>query len=137
VTDGSRELVLFQVGAQVFAAPAADILRIAGSFLEHAEEALGETMLGRPWDARRGLVVSSASGERTVLVDGVLGLRVVSDSDFQSLPRFASDVLATEALAGFAVLDEVPTLVVDLPTLVREGECGAVAAHREERPRHV
>ena len=137
MSDGSRQLVLFQVGARVFAAVAADVRRIAGSLVDREVEAVAETALGRPWDARRGLVVGAPEGERTVLVDGVLGLRAVPDSEFQSLPRFASDILPTAALAGFAILDEVPTLVVDLPTLVREGEPGRGAGPREETRHHA
>ena len=136
MSDESCQLVLFQVGARVFATRATDVRRIAGFFPDDEPEALAETVLGRPWEARRGLVVDSA-GEHTVLVDGVLGLRVVSDSDILSLPRFASDILATRALEGFALLDEVPTLVVDLPTLVREGPSAEGAAPREEKTPHA
>ncbi|HVP66553.1 MAG TPA: chemotaxis protein CheW [Anaeromyxobacteraceae bacterium] len=128
-----HELVLFQLGARVFAARAADVRRIAGPLVEHEDEAVGETALGRPWDPRRGLVVKASGNERTLLVDGVLGLKAVPESDFQPLPRFVSDVLPTGALAGFAMLDEVPTLVVDLPTLVREGEPGAAGPREETR----
>jgi len=127
-------LVLFQVGARVFAAPAADVRRIGGACVEHPEEAVPDTALGRPWDARRGLVVDAGEGaERTVLVDGVLGLRTVAGADLVELPAFARDVLPSRGLAGFARIDEVPTLVVDLPALVRERRgAGAAPAPRED-----
>jgi chemotaxis signal transduction protein len=136
VTPG-LPLLLFQVGARVFAAPAADVRRIGGALVEHPEEAVPDTALGRPWDARRGLVVDGGGGaERTVLVDGVLGLRAVAGDELIELPAFARDVLPTRALAGFARIDEVPTLVVDLPALVRERRGGAAAAAREETNGH-
>jgi len=136
LSEGSCQLVLFQVGARVFASRATDVRRIAGDFPDGVETALGETVLGRPWDARRGLVVGLDGGEQTILVDGVLGVRVVPDADIQSLPRFASDILATNALKGFAVLEEMPTLLVDLPTLVREGPRSR-GTPREENPPHA
>jgi hypothetical protein len=71
-----------------------------------------------------------------VLVDGVLGLRAVAGDELIELPAFARDVLPTRALAGFARIDEVPTLVVDLPALVRERRGGAAAAVREETNDH-
>jgi chemotaxis signal transduction protein len=121
------------VGARVFAARADDVLRIGGPVVERDDEAVGATALGRPWDARRGLVVESEGLERVLLVDAVLGLKSLPESDFHPLPRFASDVLTTGALAGFALLDEVPTLVVDLPTLVREVEPGTAGPREETR----
>jgi len=133
--SGSMQLLLFQLGARVFAARAEDVRRIAGPSLERPEDGV-ESALGGPWDPRRGLVVEVAGEERTLLVDGVLGLKVLSDSDFQPLPAFARDVLPTAALAGFAMLDEVATLVIDLPTLLREGK-GATLAPSEEIPRHA
>ena len=130
-------LLLFQVGARVFAAPVADVRRIGGSLVERPEEAVPDTALGRPWDARRGLVVDGGDGaERTVLVDGVLGLRAVEGDELVELPAFARDVISTRALAGFARIDEVPTLVVHLPALVRERRDGEAAPDREETNRH-
>ena len=133
--SADRQLLLFQVGARVFAAPAKDVRRVGGSLLEHPDDGVPDTALGRPWEARRGLVVDPGDGsERTVLVDGVLGLRAVAA--VQALPAFAREVMATRALCGFALIDEVPTLVVDLPALVRERQRGPSAAGREERNDH-
>jgi len=135
--SGSSQLVLFQLGARVFAAKAADVRRIATSLLERAEDGVFESALGSPWDPRRGLVVEVAGEERVLLVDGVLGLRVVPDADLCGLPAFAREVLPTSALRGFAMLDEVATLVIDLPTLVKEGLPAQAAVPREENPRHA
>jgi hypothetical protein len=121
----------------VFATRVADVRRIGGALVERPEDAVPDTALGRPWDARRGLVVDPGDGEeRTVLVDGVLGLRAAEGDELVELPAFARDVLATRALAGFARIDEVPTLVVDLPALVRERRGGEAARAREETDRH-
>ena len=134
---GDLQVLLFQLGARVFAARASDLRRVAGSLLERPEDGVAETVLGSPWNPRRGLVVDVGGEERTVLVDGVLGLRVVPEPDFEALPAFAREVLPTAALTGFAMLDGIPTLVVDLPTLVREGERHRSAVPSEEESRHA
>ncbi len=133
MTSAARQVLLFQLGARVFAAQAPDVRRIAGSLLERPEDGVAETALGRPWDARRGLVVEVDGEERTVLVDAVLGLRLVPGQDFEALPAFAREVLPTTALAGFAMLDDVPTLVVDLTALVRERDRGAAPSEEENQ----
>lgn len=132
-----RQLVLFQVGARVFAAPARDVRRVGGAILDHPHEGVPETALGAPWEPRRGLVVDPGDGsERTVLVDGVLGLRAVAGEDLQGVPAFAREVLPSGGLAGFALIDDVPTLVVDLPALVRERQRGTPAPGRSKETDH-
>jgi hypothetical protein len=136
MTAGPQELLLFQVGARVFAAPAADVRRIGSALLEREEEGVPESALGSPWDARRGLVVDAGGGsERIVLVDSVLGLRLAQPGELRELPAFAREVMPTRAIAALALFDEVPTLVVDLSTLVREQERRGAA--REETTDHA
>ena len=118
---GTRELLLFQVGARVFAAPAGEVRRIASAVLERDAEGIARTVLGTPWDARRGLVVDAGGGEeRVVLVDSVLGLRQVGADEMREVPAFARAVTPSRAIGALALFDEIPTLVVDLQTLVRE-----------------
>jgi hypothetical protein len=135
VTEGTSEILMFQVGPRVFASVVHDALRI-GSVREAAEgELVEESLLGIPFAPGRGIVVASADGqgERTLVVDRVIGIRSVPERDVQPLPAFAAACLSSGAVTGFVFLDEAPLLLVDLPTLVRERPAGARATS-PERP---
>jgi CheW-like domain len=122
MTDPVSELLMFQVGARVFASTVADVVRI-GNVAGTAAAALVEgTSLGPTFARERGIVVAAPEGgaESTLVVDQVLGVRTVPESDIQPLPAFAAAVLRSDAISGLVLLDEAPTLIVDLPTLVRE-----------------
>jgi chemotaxis signal transduction protein len=120
VSDGTCEILLFQVGARVFAARVREAARI-GSVREVPAEALVVvTALGVPFERARGIVVTADEGERMVVVDQVLGVRSVPDAEVHPLPAFAAACLSSGAITGFVVVDDAPTLLVDLRTLVRE-----------------
>jgi chemotaxis signal transduction protein len=118
---------MFQVGARVFASAVGDVVRI-GHVRDVPEEELVEgTSLGATFARERGIVVADQAGgtEATLVVDQVLGVRQVAASELHPLPAFAAAVLRTGAVAGLVLLDEAPTLVVDLPTLIRERRAAA------------
>ena len=122
MSEPVSELLMFQVGARVFAATVADVVRI-GNVAGTAPAALVEgTSLGATFARERGIVVAGpeAGAEATLVVDQVLGVRSVPASEVQPLPAFAAAVLRSGAISGLVLLDEAPTLIVDLPTLVRE-----------------
>lgn len=122
MSGATCEILLFQVGARVFAAVVHDAVRIGSVRDVPAEELVVESALGVPFERARGIVVSAdAQGqERTLVVDQVLGVRSVPEDDVLPLPAFAAACLTSGAITGFAVVDEAPTLLVDLRTLVRE-----------------
>jgi len=127
VTDTGSELLMFQVGARVFASTVGDVVRIG-----HVRDALPEdvvdgTSLGAAFTHERGIVVADhqSGAELTLVVDQVLGVRRVSEEELHPLPAFAAAVLRTGAVAGLVMLDESPTLLVDLPTLIRERRAAA------------
>ncbi|HSN92943.1 MAG TPA: chemotaxis protein CheW [Anaeromyxobacteraceae bacterium] len=124
------EILLFQVGARVFAAEVYDVVRVGNVRDEPEGALLLESALGRPFSRHRGIVVSGheVGAERTLVVDQVLGVRSIPDSDLHALPAFAAECLQSPAVTGFVLVDESPTLLVDLPTLVREQRTGAAAA---------
>lgn len=109
-------VILFQLGARVYAAPAAGVLRVA---LPRGVAA-GETSLGRPFLAARTLVADVGGEEAALEVDQVLGLRTVAPGDLHPLPPVAEGMLGSRALSGTALLDGIPTPVVDLPVLLEE-----------------
>jgi chemotaxis signal transduction protein len=122
MTEPVRELLMFQVGARVFASTVADVVRI-GNVAGTAPGALVEgTSLGATFARERGIVVAGPEGgaESTLVVDQVLGVRTILASELQPLPAFAAAVLRSDAISGLVLLDDAPTLIVDLPTLVRE-----------------
>lgn len=127
--SGASEILMFQVGPRVFAAEVYDVVRL-GSVRGVPDEALLTTSaLGEPFERRRGIVVVSQDGvERTLVVDHILGVRTVPESDVHPLPAFAAECLQSPAVTGFVLIDESPTLLVDLPTLVRERSASAPAA---------
>jgi chemotaxis signal transduction protein len=114
------EIVLFQVGTHVFAAPVRDVIRIGMARDTPAADLVVESALGAPFTHQRGIVVSYAGSERTLVVDQVIGFRTVPSVDVQPLPAFAAACLHSGALTGLVVLDEVPMPFIDLPTLLRE-----------------
>ncbi len=131
----TSEILVYQVGARVFASEVHDVARIGSPGDVPAEEVIHESALGAPMSSGRGLVVTDPGQgrERTLLVDRVLGVSSVPDEDVRPLPPFAAACLASAAITGFILLDEAPTLLIDLPTLVRE-QAAARPRPREERP---
>ncbi len=122
------DIVLFQVGTHVFAAPVRDVLRIGMVRDAAAEELVVESALGTPFTNQRGIVISSAGAERTLVVDQVIGFRTVPSADVQKLPAFAAACIHSGALTGLVVLDEIPMPFIDLPALLREHAARRVAA---------
>jgi hypothetical protein len=127
-------VLLFHVGARLFAADVADVLRIAPG-VRHGGGPLAETALGSAHVGARGLVVRDGSAERVVAVDGVLGVRALGPGELHALPALAAACLATGAVRGLVLLEGAPTPLVDLPTLVREG--GPAAASAREGAVHA
>jgi hypothetical protein len=123
VTEATSEILMFQVGARVFAAVVYDAIRIGSVRDVAAGELVVSTALGMPFARERGIVVAThddALGERTMVVDNVLGIRSIPEVDVHPLPAFAAACLSSGAVTGFVIVDEAPMLLVDLPTLVRE-----------------
>jgi chemotaxis signal transduction protein len=120
---------MFQVGARIFASEVGDVVRIGGVRDVPPGELVEDTSLGRAFSQARGIVVADtlAGTEATLVVDQVLGVRRVEDADVRPLPSFAAAVLRTGAVAGLVMLDDSPTLLVDLPTLIRERRAAAAA----------
>lgn len=118
--QATSEIVLFQVGTHVFAAPVRDVSRIGMVRDSPAEELVLDSALGAPFAHQRGIVVSAGAGEWTLVVDQVVGFRTVPTADVQPLPAFAAACIQSGALTGLVVLDEVPMPFIDLPTLLRE-----------------
>ncbi len=117
-----NELLMFQIGARVFASTVRDVVRI-GNVAEAAPGTLIEgTSLGATFARERGVVVAgeAAGTEATLVVDQVLGVRSVPDSQLLPLPAFVTAVIPASAVSGLVLLEDAPTLVVDLPALVRE-----------------
>jgi chemotaxis signal transduction protein len=129
VSQPLTELLVFQVGARVFAAAVQDVVRIGSVRDVPPEELVEETSLGSTLGRERGIVVSDhqVGTEATLVVDQVLGVRSVPEGEVHPLPAFAAAVLRTAAVAGFVMLDEAPTLLIDLPTLIRERRTAAAA----------
>lgn len=127
MTGHQSELLMFQVGARVFASTVGDVVRIGHVRDAHPDEIVDQTPLGEPFAHERGIVVADHETglEATLVVDQVLGVRQVPDDDVHPLPAFAAAVLQTGAVAGLVLLDETPTLLVDLPTLIRERRIAA------------
>jgi hypothetical protein len=122
----TAQLVLFQVATSVFATAARDVVRIGTVREMAAGELVLDSALGTPFDRERGLVVVLDGVERALVVDRVLGTRAVPAAAVQPLPAFAAACIHSGALAGLVLVDEIPTPLVDIPTLVRER--GAAAA---------
>jgi chemotaxis signal transduction protein len=129
VNEPVRELLMFQVGARVFAAPVGDVVRIGNVAAVPRAQLVEGTSLGPTFARERGIVVSPGGGaaEATLVVDQVLGVRLVPGSQIQPLPAFAAAVLASGAVSGLFLLEDAPTLLVDLPTLIRERRAAAAS----------
>lgn len=119
MSERRTEILLFQVGARVYAAQVFDVRRIAAAGWDRAG-AIAATALGTPFQAQRGIVVSCAGGDQTLAVDQVLGVREVDEADLRPLPPLAAQCLGSAAVTGLALLDEAPTPLVDLATLIQE-----------------
>ncbi len=122
MTADGGELLLFQVGARVYAAPVGGVARV-GAVRDVAPEELVEgTSLGAAFGRERGLVLAGQApgAEATLVVDQVLGIRTPGAGELHPLPPLAAAVLGTAAVTGLALLDGTPTILIDLPTLVRE-----------------
>jgi hypothetical protein len=122
VSEATSEVLLFQVGARVYAAVVHDAVRIGNVRDAPAEELVIGTSLGTPFARDRGIVVASHAdrSERTLVVDQVMGVRAVADDAVLPLPAFAAACLTSGAVTGFVMVDDAPLLLVNLPTLVRE-----------------
>jgi chemotaxis signal transduction protein len=122
VSEPTSEILMFQVGARVFSAVVHDAIRIGTVREVAAGDLVVETALGLPFAKERGIVIANHEGgsERTLVVDQVLGVRSVPESDVHPLPAFAAACIGSGAVTGFVIVDEAPMLLVDLPTLVRE-----------------
>jgi chemotaxis signal transduction protein len=117
----TSDVLLFQVGARLFAASVHDAVRIGNVRDVPAEALVVSTALGPPFGRERGIVVAPGpGGELTLVVDHVLGVRSVDEDDVRPLPAFAQACLTSAAVTGFVMMDEAPLLLVDLPTLVTE-----------------
>jgi chemotaxis signal transduction protein len=130
VTAATSELLLFQLGPRMFAAEVADVVRIGNPLDAPAAALVTVTALGEPYSPSRAIVVGCGDGEeRALVVDQVLGVRTIPQRDLHPLPAFAACCLRSSALAGVVLVDEAPTLLVDLSTLIREQrrDCGAGA----------
>jgi hypothetical protein len=122
VSGDTTDILLFQVGARVFASVVFDAVRIASVRDVPAGELVVGSALGMPFSRERGIVVQihERGEERTLVVDQVIGVRAVSEPELHPLPAFAAACLTSGAVTGFVIVDEAPVLLVDLPTLVRE-----------------
>jgi hypothetical protein len=123
VSEATSEILMFQVGPRVFAAVVHDAVRIGTVREVAACDLVVETALGLPFARERGIVVAvhdDLASERTLVVDQVIGIRSVPETDVHPLPAFAAACIGSGAVTGFVIVDEAPTLLVDLPTLVRE-----------------
>ncbi|HEU4383556.1 MAG TPA: chemotaxis protein CheW [Anaeromyxobacteraceae bacterium] len=126
MSQGRTEILLFQVGPRVFAAQVFDVRRIAPADWARTG-AIAATALGEPFLAQRGIVVACAGGDEVLAVDQVLGVREVAEDDLRPLPPLAAQCLGSSAVTGLALLDDAPTPLIDLSTLIQEKLRGAAA----------
>lgn len=122
MSAATSDILVFQVGARVFASVVHDAIRVGNVRGAPTSTLVVDSSLGPPGSGARGIVVASDDEgcERTLVVDRVLGVRSVPDEDVHPLPAFAAACLASGAVTGFVMMDEAPMLLVDLPTVVRE-----------------
>ena len=119
--SATSEILLFQVGPRVFASVVYDAVRVDTVRGVAAGDLVLQSALGAPFARERGIVVADEAGaERFLVIDRVIGIRSVPEDEVHPLPAFAAACLSSGAVTGFVILDESPTLLVDLPTLVRE-----------------
>jgi chemotaxis signal transduction protein len=133
VSEATNEILMFQIGPRIYAAEVFDVRRVGSIRDVSAENLILESILGTPFGRERGLVVGGQEDhfERTLVIDQVLGIRAVGAEDIHPLPPFAAAVMPSAAVIGFVLIDEVPTLLVDLSTLIRERLPAAAAANAQ------
>jgi chemotaxis signal transduction protein len=136
VSADTSEILMFQVGPRVFAAVVHDALRIGNVRDVTAGALVVETALGLPFARERGIVIrgDEPGAERTLVVDQVLGVRSIPESDVHALPAFAAACIGSGAVTGFIIVDELPMLLVDLHSLARERGGAAQREPAPERP---
>jgi chemotaxis signal transduction protein len=134
VSEVMSDLLMFKVGARTYAAAVEGVRRIGTVGQKTIGDLVTRSVLGEPIKRQRGIVVSCGDCERTLVVDQVLGVRAVASADLRPMPAFAAACLRSAAVTGFALLDETPTLLIDLPTLIRERHEGDSRLRVEERP---
>lgn len=122
MSEATSDILVFQVGTRTFASVVHDAVRVGNVRDAPASSLVLDSSLGPPASRERGIVVASEEegGERTLVVDQVLGVRSVPDDQVHPLPAFAAACLASGSVTGFVMTDGEPMLLVDLPTLVRE-----------------
>jgi len=122
VSGATNEIMMFQVGPRVFAAEVYDVVRVGSVRDVPAESLVVESALGLPFGRERGLVIGEREdhAQLMLVIDQVIGIRAISPDDLHALPPFAAAVMPSAAVTGFVMVDEVPTLLVDLHTLIRE-----------------
>lgn len=114
------EILMYQVGARCFASDVHDVRAIRHGITNREDALITSSALGDPFLGDRGLTVELDGVENTLVVDQVLGVRLVTDHELQRLPAIVDALVPSRALVGLAVLDDAPTLLIDLPTLIRE-----------------
>lgn len=131
MSEATNEIMMFQVGPRVFAAEVYDVVRVGSVRDVPAESLVVESVLGLPFGRERGLVIGGREdhAQLTLVIDQVIGIRSVSADEVHPLPPFAAAVMPSAAVIGFVIIDEVPTLLVDLHTLIRERLSAGAAAH--------
>lgn len=120
--SGTTQVLLFQVGVQVYAATVKSAARIGTVREVPADSLILDSVLGRPVTHERGIVVASKDlgEEHLLVVDKVLGFRSLKDDEVRPLPRFAEVCLGSHAVSGLVLFDRDPLPLIDLETLVHE-----------------
>jgi len=130
--SGTEEVLLFELGAALYAARAAGVSRIGNPREQELGLLVADSCLGRARAPARSLIVVSEDGlEAGLCVDRVLGFRTVAAADVLPLPALAARALSTSAVAGLLLLDGSPTPLVDVSTLIREQHPVAAPKERE------
>ncbi len=112
----SVDLLMFEIGGAVYAADAAQVLRIE----RPQETTLALEELGAKTEGGRALVFQTQEGEGQLRVDAVLGVEGVAVSDLRKLPPVACR--RPYALGLFIAEGRAPVLLIDLvETLKSQG----------------
>lgn len=108
------ELLLFDVGTQVFGADATQVIRIDRPGPEaRVFKELGSLRLGG-----RALVFSSPQGEAQLTIDAILGIERAAVSTLRRVPL--AGAICPYAL-GFWLDEDVPVLLLDLNRTLDQG----------------